>query len=315
MRSVRSILLPLFAACLVLAPLSASAQTRDDSRDLEEMLARVNEMRAAAGLQPLMRDERLDHAAHLHSQDMADHDMVAHVSPSSGDPAARVAAQGVAVVSMSENISVNADVIAGHEAFVASETHRANLLSTSFNRIGLGAARASRGVYITQVFANVNDGGASGAMPPPASAAPAQPADAASVTVTTAPNQVRVPASGGRNVTGYWVQSGGRWWYYPLPPNARPGQVLTPANVQPAVAQPAVTVQPAPYTYVAPRPTYVYSAPQYYYPQPTYAQPVAPVVIRPVQPTVIVPTQPVQVVAPPAFGWSPRRHYSRWYWR
>ncbi len=309
MNSVRNLFVAVVAISIAVAPAYASAQDRDDARGLEEMLARVNEMRAAAGLAPLMRDERLDRAARLHSEDMADHDMVAHVSPRSGDPAARVAAQGVAVVAMSENISVNADVVAAHDAFVASETHRANLLNPTFNRIGLGVARATRGVYVTQVFANVNDGTSGANLPAPSSstttvlATPPVPAAVQSAQ----PTQVRVPASGGRNVTGYWVQSGGRWWYYPLPPNAQPGQVLTPATVQPSVAQPAVSVQPAPYSYVAQPAPYVYSAPRYYYPAQTYVPPVTPVVVQPIQ--------PIQVVAPPAFGWSPRRHYSRWYWR
>ncbi len=31
-----------------------------------------------------------------------------------------------------------------------------------------------------------------------------------------------------RRVAGYWIQQGGRWWYFPVPPGARPGQVLSP---------------------------------------------------------------------------------------
>ncbi len=51
-----------------------------------------------------------------------------------------------------------------------------------------------------------------------------------------APNQdipsLRVPA-GHRRVAGYWLYHGTRWWYFPVPPGARPGQVLQPdARVQ-----------------------------------------------------------------------------------
>jgi len=54
-----------------------------------------------------------------------------------------------------------------------------------------------------------------------------------------------------RNVSGYWVQAGGRWWYYPVPPNARPGQVLTPSTT--ATGGPNTAVQTAPARpYVAP---------------------------------------------------------------
>ncbi|MBK8169630.1 MAG: hypothetical protein IPK60_04725 [Sandaracinaceae bacterium] len=314
---------------------SALAQDRDEARDLEEMLARVNEMRSATGLRPLMRDPRLDRAALTQSEDMADHDMLAHVSPRSGDPAARVAAQGVAVTQLSENISVNTDVLTAHDAFVASEGHRANLLNGAFNRIGLAAAHGSRGVYVTQIFANVNDGasdsGAAQAAQMPAPSAMQATAQAqATVTQSATQPVVRVPANGTRRVAGYWVQSQGRWWYYPLPADARPGQILTPSSTQPAMSQPAMTVQPAPYTYVAPaapvytqQQTYIYNAQptyyapqqqyyapqtQYYAPQPGYYAPGSVYVPRPVY----VAPQQIYVGPQPAFGWSPRRHYSRW---
>ncbi len=41
------------------------------------------------------------------------------------------------------------------------------------------------------------------------------------------PPRLRVPA-GHRNVAGYWVHQNGRWWYFPVPRNARPGMLLDP---------------------------------------------------------------------------------------
>lgn len=344
MRMTRLVSIFALSAALALSGIASSAlaQNHDDSHDLEEMLARVNEMRAAAGLGPLMRDDHLDRAARAHSEDMADHDMLSHVSPRSGDPAARVAAQNLAVTQLSENISLNTDVLVAHDAFVASEGHRTNLLNPAFNRIGLGAARAARGVYVTQVFATVTDGrtvappapaqvAVAGAQTPAPSAVQAPALSGSAQLQASAPQQeVRVPQTGTRHVTGYWVQSGGRWWYYPLPADARPGQLLTPSSSQPTMSQPSVTVQPAPYYYVAPsQSTYVYRTPQYQ--QPVYQQPVyqQPYYQQPVyvqqpyyqqrvyvqQPVAPVYVQPMPVGPSPAFGWSPRRHYNSWSWR
>ena len=58
-------------------------------------------------------------------------------------------------------------------------------------------------------------------------------------------------------VIGYWVASGGRWWWATLPPNAPPGSMLQVQMVQPA--QPAVTqsyypVGMTPIPYYAPPP-------------------------------------------------------------
>ncbi len=38
---------------------------------------------------------------------------------------------------------------------------------------------------------------------------------------------MRMPA-GRRRVAGYWVFHGQRWWYFPVPPRARPGMLLRP---------------------------------------------------------------------------------------
>lgn len=46
------------------------------------------------------------------------------------------------------------------------------------------------------------------------------------------PPLMRVPNTH-RRVAGYWIQHGGRWWYFPVPAHAQPGQLLQPdLNVQ-----------------------------------------------------------------------------------
>ena len=36
-----------------------------------------------------------------------------------------------------------------------------------------------------------------------------------------------------RRVAGYWIFHGQRWWYFPVPPRAVPGQILHPdPNIQ-----------------------------------------------------------------------------------
>lgn len=53
---------------------------------------------------------------------------------------------------------------------------------------------------------------------------------------------MRVPSTH-RRVAGYWIQHGGRWWFFPVPVSAQPGQLL----------QPDLTVQGPPPGYRRPR--------------------------------------------------------------
>lgn len=91
----------------------------------------------------------------------------------------------------------------------------------------------------------------------------------------------------GQRIVGYWVESDGRWWYYPRPANVAPGTELSP---DPSVQGPPPGY--APEQEAAPPP-----------PPPSAA-------VRP------APRHRVIVVLPhrprPPFGWSPRRHYWRW---
>ncbi|MFW6050504.1 MAG: CAP domain-containing protein [Myxococcota bacterium] len=123
--------------------------------------------------------------------------------------------------------------------------------------------------------------------------------------------QVRVPGTGegsrvvvvlrprstapGRRVVGYWVSSGGRWWYFPRPPDARPGQELFP---DPSVQGPPPGVAPA--TQVVPS-----SPPRVHV---RVLRPASRAAPRPPGVRVrVLPWRPT-----PPFGWSPRRHYWRW---
>jgi uncharacterized protein YkwD len=323
-----------FAGALGLA-LTPAARAQDDAAGLEQMLARINQMRSAAGIGVLTRDPRLDAAAQVHSADMAANDLLDHVSPRTGAPDARVAAAGLPGVQVAENIALNADVMAAHAALVSSDAHRANLMNPALTHLGLAAARSARGVYVTQVFAILGGAAPAEAVavapppPPPVVAQPpAEPAVAAAPAEASAPAPAELTAPpqvaaavvpGARRVAGYWVSSQGRWWYYPLPADARPGQVLQPASLPPGAAPPGYSQQgaggPLP-VYASPQYAPSQYAPPQYAPR-TYVAPpyVGPRVYGPPPAAYYPPVggspyfAPGRPVGPPPFGgWSPRRH-------
>ena len=263
---MRRFSLPLSVVLLFALAAPASAQSRRaaarfDGAGEAGMLTQINELRAAANLGPLQRDEGLDEAARAHSRDLAAHSELVHVSERTGTPAARVRDAGVTAARIGENIARHATTAGAFQAIVGSEAHRAQLLEGSFTHVGLAAFQAADGVYVTQVLAVLH---APAELPPPAVEEAELPAptveevpaetrpatgdvtvedisdgddqvDAAqALDIPSPPDgmgsqvpRLRVPA-GHRNVAGYWVHQQGRWWYFPVPANAQPDHLLMP---------------------------------------------------------------------------------------
>lgn len=303
-----------------------------DASGENEVLARINSMRNALHLGSLTREEHLDAAARLHSEDMARNGFLDHVSPRTGNPQRRVHDAGVSPRELAENVAQNSSAIAAHEALVASEPHRNNLVNPNYTHVGLSVVRRDDQVYVTEVFARLDDASAQPTAAPVPAAPPLPapevatapevvPAPSASIEAApTASSPTTIRVQGSSQAVGYWVYSGGRWWYYPIPANAQPGQHLQPdPNVQ--GAPPGYSAQPAnpPASSVLvtqpPSSGYVYQGYVYTTP-PSYVPP--PVVYRPrvyvAPPTVYAPAPPTVYAPAPPFGWSPRRHYNRWYW-
>jgi uncharacterized protein YkwD len=79
--------------------------------------------------------------------------MVGH-DVGSGDPAARIAASGVAARLAGENVASAATPEGAHRAIWASPSHRGNLLERGYERAGVAGVRDSSGrVWVTQLFA------------------------------------------------------------------------------------------------------------------------------------------------------------------
>ncbi len=296
-----------------------------DSGGEQSMLEAINARRAAQGAPPLSRDARLDAAAVRHSAEMAEHNVLEHVSEGSGTPADRVHAAGLAIDEIAENVAMHNDTASAQQALEQSEPHLANMLNPRFTHVGLASVRDERGHYITQVYGRVESAPeaagpelphiiAPESAPPPS--APAQSPPAAGV-------QVLVPPAT-RSVAGYWVCSDNRWWYYPMPAGAQAGQQLQadtsvtggPAGYDPTQCVAGQMVQPTeppPRVFQpAPQPQ-VYQAaptPRAYYP-PVYQPPPPtvyyPPVYQPPPPTVYYPPSP-----PPRVYYPPPRRGSRY---
>jgi uncharacterized protein YkwD len=117
-----------------------------------EVLALVNEERAAAGCPALRADSGLAGVARAHSADMRDRRFFSHVNPDGLDPFERAEAAGLSNA-RAENIAYGQpDAPAVMVAWMDSAPHRQNILDCSLATLGVGVAQGSGGPWWTQLF-------------------------------------------------------------------------------------------------------------------------------------------------------------------
>lgn len=99
----------------------------------------VNEQRAANGLKPLSISAELCVKARVKSQDMRDNNYFDHNSPTYGSPFQLMQHLGISYRTAGENIAMGyktAEAVVN--AWMNSEGHRANILSSNFTSMGIG---------------------------------------------------------------------------------------------------------------------------------------------------------------------------------
>lgn len=123
------------------------------------MLNAHNAERAAAGLAPLQADGTLAGLARTRAQDMASKGYFAHTSPSGQTAFSLLNASGYPYKLAGENLARNnypdgQSVTVAMSGFMASPSHRVNVLEPSFRNVGIALVVASDGMkYFVVIFA------------------------------------------------------------------------------------------------------------------------------------------------------------------
>lgn len=111
----------------------------------QQSYTRINELRSSVGLPGLLGDDELTNAARAHSEAMGARNELFH-----SDLAAVPVTGWLAI---GENVAHASTVEEAMATLEASPTHRANMLSASFNHIGIGIYVApDTSVWLTQLF-------------------------------------------------------------------------------------------------------------------------------------------------------------------
>lgn len=119
-----------------------------------EVIRLVNVERSRAGLSPLKMNWELSRVARYKSADMANKGYFSHNSPTYGTPFQMMENFGLRFTAAGENIAYGqrtpAEVV---RDWMNSPGHRSNIMSGSYNEIGVGLAKNKNGVcYWTQMF-------------------------------------------------------------------------------------------------------------------------------------------------------------------
>lgn len=139
-------------------PLASKIQALADISS-QELLKYTNEKREESGLPPLVLSPELENAAYAKAQDMFDNDYWAHNSPEGTTPWYFIKNAGYNYVYAGENLAKgftdSRDVV---NAWMASPSHKENLLSENFKDVGFavkaGVLGGEETFLVVQEFGN-----------------------------------------------------------------------------------------------------------------------------------------------------------------
>lgn len=142
-----AIIIVIFSLTLIPAQTQAQGVAQD-------LLGRINGLRAELGLAPYSLNGALTAAAQSHAQWMADTQQVTHVQDNGSSPQTRAQANGYASRWVSENIYMGglASVDSAWNFWINSPIHYRGLTSANFQDIGIASAQGAGGEAFVLVF-------------------------------------------------------------------------------------------------------------------------------------------------------------------
>ena len=145
MRSLKAGLLVLAASMLVWAQRPASVAE-------QYLFQAANAERLQRGLPALQWDDALYRAAVQHAEQMAGRESISHQYAGEPDLAARAGKAGARFSFVAENVAMAPDAIRVHDAWMRSPGHRANVLDTHADHVGISVLSRRGELYAVEDF-------------------------------------------------------------------------------------------------------------------------------------------------------------------
>lgn len=145
----------LFFHCVVIFLLSAAqaAQAGASISSAEKRIfEELNHERASHGLSALQWDDHAAGAARAHTQLLAENGKLAHQFSGEATLPERLGGTGARFTVSAENVARTEFIEDVHPALMGSSGHRANILNTAYNAVGIGIVEEKGRIYVTQDF-------------------------------------------------------------------------------------------------------------------------------------------------------------------
>ena len=142
----------IFAIAFLLARDGGSQQKIPDTE--KRLFDSANRERAERKLPLLKWDEGLARAAHKHAELMAEHDLLEHQTPGEADLPTRAHEEGASFSHITENIAMGASAEKFHDGWMHSAGHRANILDTEVDSVGIAVVEGEVDLYAVEDFAH-----------------------------------------------------------------------------------------------------------------------------------------------------------------
>ncbi len=144
-----SVIILLLKILAVTAPIALpSASLYSSSITAGNVIMLTNQTRTNLGLPSLTQNGKLTAAAQAKAKDMLDKQYFAHNSPEGLTPWYFIRSQGYAYEKAGENLAIHYTTAEGvHDGWLASPTHRANIVKAEFTEIGVGVVNGEYDGY------------------------------------------------------------------------------------------------------------------------------------------------------------------------
>ena len=106
----------------------------------------MNEERRERGLGTMKLDPELSRVAMRHTKEMTGANTLMHTTTTA------LTRRVTNWVTLGENVGVGAEVATLHSAFMNSPAHKANILHSAFNNVGVGVGNAGGRMWVTVIF-------------------------------------------------------------------------------------------------------------------------------------------------------------------
>jgi len=118
-----------------------------------QLLSIINTERGKNNLPELQIDEELQNVAKLKANDIVQNNYFSHISPTYGTPFEMLKSHNIAYKTASENIAGNSNIQSAYDAWIASESHKDNILSNDYNYTGIAVVDSiAYGKIIVELF-------------------------------------------------------------------------------------------------------------------------------------------------------------------